>query len=100
MNINKITFKFEEVKNQTIQSLYKGGITEIRVVDAEYDDIYIIRLQRYNNAGSHLGGMCFLEQNSLPARPSYQADFKHTFPGLLLADVVNNIAGGTVINTK
>ncbi len=89
----EITLKFSELKNskETVLAIYKehgASLLDIFVHDIEYNDMYEIRLMRTNKG---IGGLCFL--NGIP---SFQADFKNG-GSFHLKTVINNIAGGTII---
>ena len=60
-------FDIREVKRKKLNDVWLGGITTIHVLDEEFGDVYLIRLQRTNLG---INAQCFL--NNVP---SYQADY-------------------------
>ncbi len=84
-----LDLKFSDIKNQTMGEFYKSGIRSIQVYDRAHDDNYHISLTKTNMLG--LSGLCFLN-----GRTSYQADFD-AGTAKRLSEVINSIAGGTVI---
>lgn len=78
-------------RSSRLSELYAQGYRRIIVKDLQFDDEFIIKLQKVTGIISGLTMMCFLNR-----RASYQADSKSA-GHFTIPQVINKISGGEVL---